>query len=278
MNETPDRAGRFTVSGPESTRANRAWWDGEADEYLAEHGAFLGDAELVWGPEGWTEAELRILGPEGCLDGRDVLEFGSGAAQAGRWCAGQGARVVATDLSLGMLRQGAHIDDTRRAASVPNHTGLALAQCDASCLPFADEAFDVVFSAFGAVPFIADTAALMRELARVTKPGGLVAFSTTHPLRWTLPDVPDESGLLVTYSYFDTTPYAEARGERVLYAEHHRTLEARVAELLGAGLVLEQLRELPWKESNNQTWGGWSPLRGNLVPGTLVLTGRKPRT
>ena len=42
--------------------------------------------------------------------------------------------------------------------------------------------------------------------------------------------------------------------------------------------VLEQLRELPWKEANNQTWGGWSPLRGNLVPGTLVLTGRKPRT
>lgn len=233
---------------------------------MSEHGAFLGDARCVWGPEGWTEAELGVLGP---VNGRAVLEFGAGAAQAGRWCADQGARVVATDLSWSMLDQGRHID-ARLGTEVP------VAQCDASRLPFGDATFDVVFSAFGAVPFIADTAALMRELARVTAPGGLVAFSTTHPIRWALPDVPDEHGLLITHSYFDTTPYAEAQGTQVLYSEHHRTLETRVAELLGAGLVLEQLRELPWKPSNDETWGGWSPLRGRLVPGTLILAGRKP--
>ena len=116
----------------------------------------------------------------------------------------------------------------------------------------------------------------MRELARVTRPGGVVAFSTTHPVRWSLPDVPDAAGLTIQHSYFDTTPYAEAAGDDVVYAEHHRTLEQRVRELLDAGLVLEQLRELPWKESNESTWGGWSPLRGRLVPGTLILAGRRP--
>lgn len=266
MTSVPDRAGRFDVDATDTVRANRAWWDGEAATYVNEHGEFLGDADFVWGPEGWTESELGVLGD---VRGRTVLEFGAGAAQAGRWCAAHGARVVATDLSFGMLEQGRLIDEAHGSR-------LALAQCDASRLPFDDDTFDVVFSAFGAVPFIADTDALMRELARVTAPGGLVAFSTTHPVRWTLPDVPDASGLVVMHSYFDSTPYAEAAGERVLYAEHHRTLEDRVRELLDAGLVLEQLRELPWKSTNDETWGGWSPLRGRLIPGTLVLAGRKP--
>lgn len=263
--ETPDRAGRFDV-GPETTAsANRAWWDGEAGDYLNEHGTFLGDAEFIWGPEGWREDELQLLG---ALEGLDVLEFGAGAAQAGRCGAGQGARVVATDLSLGMLLAAQHIDDRRG-------TTLPLAQCDARRLPFAEETFDLAFSAFGAVPFIADTAALMRELHRVLRPGGRVAFSTTHPIRWVFPDVPDGGGLVATHSYFDTTPYVEARGDQVLYSEHHRTLEQRVHELLDAGFLLEQLRELPWKTTNDQTWGGWSPQRGRLFPGTLVLVGRK---
>lgn len=267
--QTPDRAGRFDVDAASSARGNRSWWDAEARDYLDEHGAFLGDAEFVWGPEGWREDDLHVLGEPSGLAGRDLLEFGAGAAQAGRWCARQGARVVATDLSGGMLRTAAQLD-ARTGTSLP------LVQCDASRLPFADASFEVVFSAFGAVPFIADTSALMRELARVTRPGGLVAFSTTHPVRWSLPDVPDAAGLTIQHSYFDTTPYAEAAGDDVVYVEHHRTLEQRVRELLDAGLVLEQLRELPWKESNESTWGGWSPLRGRLVPGTLILAGRRP--
>ena len=55
----------------ETVRANRSWWDGEAAEYYAEHGAFLGDEDFVWGPEGLREADARLLGD---LDGRRVLE------------------------------------------------------------------------------------------------------------------------------------------------------------------------------------------------------------
>lgn len=262
----PDRAGRFDVSAAETVAANRSWWDEQADDYLDEHGSFLGDDDFVWGPEGWTEAELGVLGP---LADKRVLEFGAGAAQAGRWCRAQGARVVSTDLSLGMLRTGAVLN-ARSPSSVP------LVQCDASQLPFADASFDVVVSAFGAVPFIADTATLMKELTRVTRPGGMVAFSTSHPIRWAFPDVPTQAGLSVSQSYFDTTSYAEAAGSQVLYAEHHRTMQQRVRELLDAELQLHDLRELPWRDSNEQTWGGWSPERGRLIPGTLILVGRKP--
>ena len=46
-------------------------------------------------------------------------------------------------------------------------TGIVvpLVQAGAECLPFADSSFDVVCSAFGAVPFVADSAAVMREVA-----------------------------------------------------------------------------------------------------------------
>ena len=51
---------RDPVGQAESTRAQRYWWDREAADYYTEHGAFLGDAEFVWVPEGWTEAEPTL--------------------------------------------------------------------------------------------------------------------------------------------------------------------------------------------------------------------------
>ena len=66
----------------ESRRANGPDWDRYADEYQSTHGEFLGDAGFVWGPEGHTEAELRILGD---VADKDVLEVGCGASQCSRW-------------------------------------------------------------------------------------------------------------------------------------------------------------------------------------------------
>jgi SAM-dependent methyltransferase len=273
------------AAGPEETAAaNRAWWDGEAGGYYAEHGAFLGDGEFVWGPEGWREAELRLLGP---LAGRRVLEIGAGAGQCSRWVSSQGGQVVATDLSAGMLRQGVVLN--QQATALPAHaeartggpqgqpTIVPLAQCDAVALPFADAAFDLVFTAYGAVPFIADTARLMSQVARVLRPGGRWVFSTTHPFRWAFPDDPGPAGLSVTQSYFDRTPYVESDpGGEATYVEHHRTLGDRVRELVAADLVLLDLVEPEWPERNEEIWGGWSPLRGSLFPGTAIFVCAKP--
>ena len=255
---------RRSAGVEETAAANRSWWDAEAGAYYAEHGAFLGDSELVWGPEGWRESELGVLGP---LAGRTVLEVGAGAGQGSRWVTAQGASVVATDLSAGMIRQGLSLDAARRAASA-----VPFAQCDALALPFGEATFDLVFTAYGAVPFVADTARLMREVARVLRPGGRFVFSTTHPVRWAFPDDPGPGGLTVTQSYFDRTPYVEADSEgEATYVEHHRTLGDRVRELVAAGLVLVDLVEPEWPDRNTQSWGGWSPLRGRLLPGTAIF-------
>ena len=41
---------RRPIGVPETARANRYWWDLDADAYQAEHGDFLGDADFVWCP------------------------------------------------------------------------------------------------------------------------------------------------------------------------------------------------------------------------------------
>lgn len=257
------------VAGPEETgAANRAWWDAEAGAYHAEHGAFLGDDDLVWGPEGWTEAELGLLGHPG--PGTRVLEVGGGGAQGGRWVRASGATVVSSDLSRGMLT-------TARRLNAASPTPVPLVQCDATALPFADAVFDTVFTAYGAVPFVADSALLLREGARVLRPGGRLVFSTTHPVRWAFPDVPGPSGLTATQSYFDRRPYVEVDSDgETAYVEHHRTLGDRVREIVGAGLRLVDLVEPEWPDRTTTEWGGWSPLRGRVIPGTAIFVTEKP--
>jgi len=256
----------------ETARANRTWWDLEADGYYAEHGSFLGDDDFVWGPEGLREADAGLLGD---VRGTRLLEIGAGAAQCSRYAARLGATVVATDISGGMLGQGAGLN---RRFTAEHGLTVPLVQCDATSLPFADESFDVVFTSYGAVPFVADSAELMAQAARVLRPGGRFVFSTTHPIRWALPDDPGYPGLTVSSSYFDRTPYVEldATGSGTAsYVEHHRTMGDRVRELTAAGLRLVDLVEPEWPDENQQVWGGWSPLRGALIPGTAVFVCQK---
>ncbi|NJP45715.1 class I SAM-dependent methyltransferase [Actinacidiphila epipremni] len=254
----------------ESSRANRGWWDRNADDYQREHGGFLGDDRFVWGPEGLDEADAGLLGPAAELKGRSVLEIGAGAAQCSRWLAARGALPVALDLSRRQLQHARRLDEEARAAG--GAAALPLVQADAGFLPFADASFDLACSAYGALPFVADTARVHREVRRVLRPGGRWVFSVTHPVRWAFPDEPGEEGLTAVSSYFDRTPYVE-QDERGLavYVEHHRTLGDRVREIAAAGLRLVDLVEPEWPAWNEQEWGGWSPLRGRLLPGTAVF-------
>lgn len=260
---------RRQANTAETSRANRRWWDGAADWYQTEHGDFLGDARFLWSPEGVYEEDAHLLGP---VAGRRVLEVGCGAAQCSRWLAAQGADVVGLDLSGRQLAHSRRIDEALGNAPLP----LVLA--DATVLPFADASFDAACSAYGAVPFVADSAAVMREIARVLRPGGRWVFAVTHPFRWCLPDDPGEGGLVVRDSYFDRRPYVEQDEDGVAtYVEHHRTLGDRVRELTAAGLVLRDLVEPEYPEDLGDRWGGgWSALRGRLVPGTAIFMAEKP--
>lgn len=256
-----------TLTAAEHGHADRAWWDANADEYLDDHGAFLGDADFRWCPEGLREEDAGFLGD---VAGRRVLEIGAGAAQCSRWLRGRGADVVATDVSTGMLDQ-ARVLNHRTGVHVP------LLAADARELPLDDDSFDVVFTSFGAIPFVPDAHRIHREAARVLRPGGTWTLSVTHPARWMFPDDPSEHGLGVIRSYFDRRPYVERdRAGHVLYAEFHRTLGDHVRDVVAAGFELFDIVEPEWPADNASVWGGWGPVRGALVPGTAILRCRLP--
>jgi demethylmenaquinone methyltransferase / 2-methoxy-6-polyprenyl-1,4-benzoquinol methylase len=99
-----------------------------------------------------------------------VLDLGAGTGVSTEELTRSGAYAVGADLSLGMLAAG-----RRRRPDVPLLAGDALA------LPFADASFDAVTISF-ALRNVVDTAAALREMARVTRPGGrLVVCEFSHP-------------------------------------------------------------------------------------------------
>lgn len=99
--------------------------------------------------------------------GERVLDLAAGTAVSTVELSTSGAWCVAADFSVGMLAAGA-------ARSVPKVAG------DATRLPFADGVFDAVTISFG-LRNVVDHVAGLREMARVTRPGGRLVvceFST----------------------------------------------------------------------------------------------------
>lgn len=263
-------AARRHVDAGRSARANRRWWDADADAYHALHGEFLGVDDFVWCPERLREEQVRLLGTPESLRDKLVLEVGCGSAMCSRWLVGQGARPVAFDVSSGMLRHA-------RQGETKTRRQVDLVQADAQVMPFRGDSFDLAFSAFGAVPFVADSAGVMREVARVLKPGGRWVFAVSHPIRWVFPDDPGPDGLTARMSYFDRSAYCEFDEDgNETYVEHHRTMGDRIRELVGAGFRLLDLIEPEWPADLTEEWGQWSPLRGALLPGTAIFVCELP--
>ena len=258
---------RARVDSVTSQRASRTWWDSDADAYHQEHADFLGvdTGEFVWCPEGLHEGDVHLLGD---VAGLDILEVGCGSAPCSRWLAAAGARPVGLDLSKGMLSRG--------LAAMADGPRVPLVQAGAETLPFADASFDRACSAFGAVPFVADSALVMREVARVLRPGGRWVFAVNHPIRWIFPDDPGPDGLVATLSYFDRSPYVEVDSDGTpVYVEHHRTIGDRVREAVAAGFRVTDIIEPEWPEWLDREWGQWSPLRGQIFPGTAIFVCEK---
>ena len=115
----------------------------------------------------WRRATARALG---AVPGEQVLDLAAGTGTSSEPLADHGVRVVACDLSTGMLAVG-----KRRRPD------LAFVAGDATALPFADASFDAVTISFG-LRNVVDTSAALREMLRVTRPGGrLVICEFSRP-------------------------------------------------------------------------------------------------
>jgi demethylmenaquinone methyltransferase/2-methoxy-6-polyprenyl-1,4-benzoquinol methylase len=139
-----------------------AMFDGVAQRYD------LTNTVLSFGQDrGWRRATRAALELK---PGERVLDVGAGTGVSTQELARSGAYAVGVDLSVGMLRVG-----KRARPEVPLLAG------DALRLPFGDATFDAVTISF-ALRNVVDTPAAIRELGRVTRPGGrLVVCEFSHP-------------------------------------------------------------------------------------------------
>ena len=102
--------------------------------------------------------------------GQLVLDLAAGTGTSSEPFVERGATVVPCDFSIGMLRVG-----KEARPHLPFTAG------DGTRLPFADDTFDAVTISFG-LRNIVDPLAGLRELLRVTRPGGrLVVCEFSHP-------------------------------------------------------------------------------------------------
>jgi SAM-dependent methyltransferase len=208
---------------------NRSAWNAESDDYQARHGAQLADSTgLAWGVMQIPEAELRVLGD---VVGKDILEFGCGAAQWSIALAKLGARPVGIDLSERQLEHA-------RRLMVEAGVEFPLIHASAERVPLPDGSFDIVFCDHGAMTF-ADPYRTVPEAARLLRSGGLFAFSHHTPIEaiaWPLDGDRVGDRLVVDYFGMHRLDDGETSTFQLPYGEWIRLFRAN-------GFVVEDLIE-----------------------------------
>jgi demethylmenaquinone methyltransferase / 2-methoxy-6-polyprenyl-1,4-benzoquinol methylase len=134
---------------------------------VAERYDFTNDVLSLGQARAWRRAVAEAVDAR---PGERILDLAAGTGTSSIPFQQAGASVVACDFSLGMLNVGR----SRNAE-------LDFVAADAMRLPFRDGAFDAVTISFG-LRNIVDTTAALREMRRVTKPGGrLLVCEFSHP-------------------------------------------------------------------------------------------------
>lgn len=169
MNESSDPVKPLSAHA----QKNKALWEATSDSYDQRHEeALSGGNAMAWGLWRIPEAELHVLGE---VAGKDILEFGCGAARWSITLAKLGAQPVGLDLSP---RQLYHARTHMEAEGV----NFPLIEASAENVPLPDTSFDIVFCDWGAMTFC-DPQRTVPEVARLLRPGGLFAFSNAAPMR-----------------------------------------------------------------------------------------------
>lgn len=117
-----------------------------------------------------------LIAHAGIHAGQSVLDVAGGPGEPSLTIAekvGPGGSVTCTDAVPEM------VEAARNEANGRGLTNIEFRQCIADALPFPANSFDVVVSRLG-VMFFPDSHAAMREMLRVAKPGGVLAFAVWH--------------------------------------------------------------------------------------------------
>lgn len=240
--------------------ANRLSWNAAT----VAHNSHKGD-QAAWlraGGDTLFPEELSLLGP---LEGLSLVHLQCNAGQDSLCLARRGAAVTGVDIS------DEAVDFARRLSE---GSGIAASFERADVFEWLEAAgregrrWDVVFSSYGAMCWLSDLEAWARGIAGVLRPGGRFVLVEFHPIAQMLDE---ELRLRWPYSArgeawlgeSGVNDYVAGSGEGLLHGAPYQEgiadfrnphachefmwgISDVVGALLGAGLVLEALREYPY--------------------------------
>jgi 2-polyprenyl-6-hydroxyphenyl methylase/3-demethylubiquinone-9 3-methyltransferase len=186
----------FHMEG-QSTRINNAFYEGLGEAWYEDDVhpiALLRLENAARNP--WIQERIRSLHSHAC----DVLDIGCGAGFLTNTLASDGHRVTGIDLSAKSLDVAQKRDQTG---------SVRYMQLDAFAIPFPEQSFDVI-CAMDFLEHVEMPGQIIREAARLLRPGGLFFFHTfnRNPLsylivikgvEWCVPNTPAN---MHVYSYF----------------------------------------------------------------------------
>ena len=151
---------------PDRTRHARSLFAGIAPEYER-----MGTVLSLGQEAGWRRF---LVSRVTAIPGSWVLDVATGTGLVARELARKNLRVVGLDQSPSMIRRGVA---AVRAVGLDERVRLTLGRAQA--LPFPDETFDALTFTY-LLRYVDDPAATVRELARVIRPGGVMAALEFH--------------------------------------------------------------------------------------------------
>ncbi len=204
------------------------------------------------------------------LRGRKLLCLAAGGGRQSVIYATSGAEVTVVDISAAMLE----LD--RRAATA---RGLNIRTVEASMdhLPMLAEAeFDIVIQPVSTC-YLPDVRSVYREVARITRPGGIYISQHKQPASLQAGARPSAAGYELTEPYYRDGPLPAVTGSRHREEgtlEFLHRWEQLVGEMCRAGFVIEDLAEP--RHGDAQAAAGTFAYRGQYVaPYVRIRTRRE---
>jgi SAM-dependent methyltransferase len=215
---------------------------------------------VVYGPDIVDERDLRLLGQ---LEGKRILELGTGNGSNAVVLARAGAKVISVDTDATNLARA-------RALADEHEVKVELHEGDLGDVPFVRaDAVDLVLSVY-ALAGVESIDRVFRQAHRVLRPECSLVFSVPHPA-WALIDPASPDPLRIAHSWFDREPRTWHAGDRS-GTEHPRGFAELVGGLHRANFRVETVIEPGPTAGLRTAW--WSEAMRN-VPATLILRARK---
>ncbi|HND31387.1 MAG TPA: methyltransferase domain-containing protein [Myxococcota bacterium] len=206
-------------------------------------------AEILPQFELYAQDALRLAGVQA---GQRVADVACGPGTLALLAARQGAKVQALDFAEEMVQ---HLQQSSRKQGLE----IEAVQGDGQALPWPDHQVDASFSMFGLI-FFPDRVQGLRELARVTRPGGRLVVASWVPME----EIPAFAALFAALG--EALPGLPLGGNRAPMTE-----EASIqAELAEAGLPAATIHRVTHGIVAPSAEEFWASMERTLAPVVLL--------